>query len=629
MVEAIQVEVVEFKEKVLITTPIYYINDVPHIGHTYTTIAADILARWHRLRGDDVFFLTGLDENSVKTVQAARELGIKDIQKYADSMAAKWEKVWEILNISNDNFIRTTEERHKENVRRFFTLVYEKGDIYRGKYEGLYCEGCEAFITESDLVNGKCALHKKVPKIIKEENYFFKLSKYQDKLLEYIEENPDFIQPESRRSEVISFIREGLKDVSISRPNIEWGIELPIDVKHRFWVWFDALVNYLINEKYWPANVHLIAKDILRFHAIIWPGMLLSADYELPKKIFAHGFLTINSQKISKSLGNIIDPLYLAKKYSVDALRYFLFRETPFGQDGDFSETALKARLNNELVANIGNFIHRTLTFIWSRFDAKIPKAEEYDELDKEFEEKIRTVAQDVAKKLEKIRLEKGLEKILEFSGFCNRYFQQKQPWAKRENAKTCLYLCANAVRILAVLLEPYLPSSAEELWRQLNLKDSVHKQSWSSALELTMKSGHRINRPRPLFKKFEAKKEEMEKIPEKAKAVLEKVSMQEFSKLDLRIGKIVKAEPVPKSTNLIKLTIDVGDSETKQAVAGIAQYYTPKQLEGMQVAVVTNLEPRRIFGVESEVMILAAEDEKTISLLRPERPVKVGSKIR
>ncbi len=620
---------VKFKEKVLITTPIYYINDAPHIGHTYTTIAADILARWHRLRGDDVFFLTGLDENSVKTVQAARELGIKDIQKYADSMAKKWKKVWNILNISNDDFIRTTEERHKENVKRFFTLVYEKGDIYKGKYEGLYCEGCEAFITESDLVNGKCALHQKVPKIIKEENYFFKLSKYQDQLLRHIEENPDFIQPESRRSEVISFIKDGLRDVSISRPNIEWGIELPIDMKHRFWVWFDALVNYLVNEKYWPANVHLIAKDILRFHAIIWPGMLLSADYELPKTIFAHGFLTISGQKISKSLGNIIDPLYLAEKYSVDALRYFLFRETPFGQDGDFSETALKARLNNELVANIGNFIHRTLTFIWSRFDAKIPEAEGYDELDKGFEERIRTVAQDVAKELEKIRLDKGLEKILEFSGFCNRYFQQKQPWAKRENAKTCLYLCANAVRILAVLLEPYLPSSAEELWRQLNLKNSVHGQSWSSALELTIRSGHRINRPRPLFRKFEAKREEMEKMPEKVKAVLKKVSMQDFSKLDLRIGKILKAEAVPKSTKLIKLIIDIGGGETKQAVAGIAEYYTPKQLEGLRVAVVTNLEPRRIFGVESEVMILAAEDEKTVSLLQPERSVKAGSKIR
>lgn len=495
-------EAIKFKEKVLITTPVYYINAVPHIGHTYTTVAADVLARWHRLKGNDVLFLTGLDENSIKTVQAAKELGIEDIQKYADSMAEKWEKAWKILNISNDDFIRTTEDRHKENVRKFFTLVHQTGDIYKGKYEGLYCEECEAFLTENDLVNGKCALHQKVPKTIEEENYFFKLSKYQDRLLKYIEENPDFVQPQSRRSEIISFIKRGLKDISISRPNLEWGIPLPIDKKHRFWVWFDALINYLIDERYWPANVQLIAKDILRFHAIIWPGMLLSADYDLPKTIFAHGFLTVNSQKISKSLGNVIDPLYLAEKYSPDALRYFLLREISFGEDGDFSEETLKARLNNELVANIGNFVHRTLTFIWTRSNGKVPKAEKYDELDKEFEERIKAIATEVAEELEKIRLNRGLQKILEFSSFCNRYFQRKQPWAKKKNAKTCLYLCVNAVRSLAILVEPYLPLSAENLWQQLNLKNSVHTQNWSSARELTVKSGHVINKPKILFRK-------------------------------------------------------------------------------------------------------------------------------
>ncbi len=620
---------IKFKEKVLITTPIYYINDVPHIGHTYTTVTADVLSRWHRLKGDDVLFLTGLDENSVKTVQAARELGIKDIQKYADSMAEKWKKTWKILNISNDDFIRTTEDRHKENVKKFFTLVYEKGDIYKGTYEGLYCEGCEAFIAEGDLVDGKCPLHGKVPKSIKEENYFFKLSKYHDKLLKYIEEHPEFIQPKARRSEVISFIKMGLRDISISRPNIEWGIVLPIDKKHRFWVWFDALVNYLVNEEYWPAKIQLIAKDILRFHAVIWPGMLLSAGYELPQTIFAHGFLTINGQKISKSLGNAIDPLYLAENYSVDALRYFLLREVPFGQDGDFSEEALKARLNDELVANIGNFVNRTLTFIWTRFNGEVPKAEKYDELDKEFEDRIRMIASEIDKEFEELRLDRGLKKIVEFSSFCNNYFQRKQPWAKRESAGTCLYLCANAVKNLAILLEPYLPSSAENLWQQLNLEGSVHKQKWELTSELTLKSGHKINRPTPLFRKIEETKGETQTRLEKAGSVSEKVSFQEFSKLDLRIGKIVKAERVPKAEKLLKLTIDIGGGETKQAVAGIAQFYKPEQLEGKQIAVITNLEPRRIFGIESEVMILAAEDEKTVSFLEPERPVKVGSKVR
>jgi len=617
------------KDKVLVTTPIYYVNDVPHIGHTYTTVAADVLARWYRLRGDDVFFLTGLDENSAKTVQAAKERGIEDIQEYADSMAEKWKKAWKTLDISNDDFIRTTENRHAENVRKFFIRVYEKGDIYKGKYEGLYCEGCEAFLTESDLVDGKCALHRTTPRVIKEENYFFRLSKYQEKLLKYIEENPDFIQPKSRRREVVSFIKEGLKDISVSRPNLEWGIKLPIDSKHRFWVWFDALINYLVAEEYWPAKVQLIAKDILRFHAVIWPGMLFSAGYDLPKTVFAHGFLTVNGQKISKSLGNAIDPLYLTEKYSVDALRYFLFKETAFGEDGDFSEENLKRRFNNELVANIGNFIHRTLTFIWTRFNGKVPEAEKYDALDREFEKRIKDVCSAVSRELENIRLDRGLNKILEFSSFCNRYFQQKQPWAREEKAKTCLFLCANAVRNLAVLLEPYLPSSAENLWHQLNLENSVHKQDWDSTSQITIKSRHKINKPKPLFKKIEDIKKKVPTKEEEKMLAPEKVSFEDFSKLDLRIGKIVKAEAIPKSKNLIKLTIDIGGGETKQAVAGIAQFYAPEQLQGMQVAVVTNLQPRRVFGVESEVMILAAEDEKGVSLLKPEKTVKVGSKIR
>ncbi len=492
---------IRFNEKVLITTPIYYINDVPHIGHAYTTVAADILSRWHRLKGDDVLFLTGLDENSIKTVQAAKKVGIKDIKKYSDMIAEKWKKIWKILNISNDDLIRTTEDRHKKNVKNFFMLIHSKGDIYKGKYEGLYCEGCEAFITKSDLVNGKCPLHEKAPKIISEENYFFKLSKYQDKLLEYIEENPGFIQPESRKSEVISFIKSGLKDISISRPNLEWGIRLPIDENHYFWVWFDALINYLIDEKYWPANLHLIAKDILRFHAVIWPGMLFSAGYKLPKRIFAHGFLTVNGKKMSKSLGNVIDPVILSENYPVDAIRYFLIRDTPFGQDGDFSEKSLRTRLNNELAANIGNFIHRTLTFIWNRFEGTVPEPEKYNEQDKKFEEKIKSISTEVTKELENMRLDKGLEKILEFSSVCNRYFQQKEPWAENKNAETCLFLCANAIRNLAILIEPYLPFSAEKLWKQLNFKSSVHKQDWNSASIIAIKVGHKINKPKILFR--------------------------------------------------------------------------------------------------------------------------------
>ncbi|MCK4600851.1 MAG: methionine--tRNA ligase, partial [Phycisphaerae bacterium] len=370
--------------KFYVTTPIYYVNAEPHVGHAYSTIVADALARWHRLRGDDTFFLTGLDENSAKTVEAAREQGFEDVQKYADAMAEKWVGAWKALGITNDDFIRTTQERHHKNVEELFKKLKESGDVYKGTYEGLYCEGCEAYLTESDLEDGKCSLHRQEPKRIKEENYFFKLSKYQDRILAHIEKHPEFIQPETRRNEVLGFIRGGLKDISISRPGLEWGIKVPGDPEQTVWVWFDALVNYLLPRDRWPADVHIVAKDILRFHCVIWPGMLLAAGLKIPERIFVHGFMTVDGKKISKSLGNAIDPLYLAGRYSADALRSFLIREISFGQDGDFSERALQTRLNTELADVLGNFAHRVLTFISGRFDGKVPDGKVDSELEAE-----------------------------------------------------------------------------------------------------------------------------------------------------------------------------------------------------------------------------------------------------
>jgi len=392
--------------KFYVTTPIYYINAVPHLGHAYTTVVADIIARWHRLRGDDVFFLTGLDENSVKTVQAAKEKGFKDIQAYADSMAKIWVEAWKLLDVSYDDFIRTTQERHRRNVYELFRRVKERGDVYKGVYEGLYCEGCEAYLTEDEFVDGKCPLHNKKPKRVREENYFFKLSKYQDQILKHIESNPDFIQPEARRNEVVSFLKGGLKDVSITRPGLEWGIKNPDDPTQTLWVWFDALCNYLLPHKYWPADVHFIAKDILRFHCVVWPGMLLSAGYELPKRIFAHGFLTVEGKKISKSLGNVIDPAYLVEKYSIDVLRYFLIREVSFGQDGDFSEGSLRTRLNDELADVLGNFVHRVLTFTRDRFDGKVPEGK----VDKKLEAEIHERVQKIGKLLGELKVTQALE---------------------------------------------------------------------------------------------------------------------------------------------------------------------------------------------------------------------------
>ncbi|NYZ78481.1 methionine--tRNA ligase [Candidatus Micrarchaeota archaeon] len=494
-------------KKFYVTTPIYYVNDVPSVGSAYTTIAADIIARFHRLKGDDVFFLTGLDENSDKTVQAAKKLGVSDLQNYVDGMAVKWKKTWKILDISNDDFIRTTEERHVKVVNEFFTKVYEKGDVYKGKYEGLYCEGCEAFVTESDLVDGNCPLHKKPPKKIVEENYFFRLSKYENELREYIEKHPEFIQPESRKHEMLNFINSGLKDISISRPHKEWGIPLPIDEKQKFWVWFDALVNYIsASPRRWPADVHLIAKDILKFHTVIWGGMLLSAGYKFPKKVFAHGFLTVDGQKMSKSLGNAIDPVSLSEKYSVDALRYYLFREISFGEDGDFSEKTLKTRFNNELADAYGNFAYRTLAFVKMRFDGVVPEPAHYDEKDTEFKKKIEEIAEKVGGKLEELKLNEALEHAMQFADECNKYFNDRAPWhllkdggAGAANARTVLFLSTKAVFALSLVLYPFIPATSEKAFKQLGMKSAVKWGDYSA-----LKPGVKLGKIAPLLKKIE-----------------------------------------------------------------------------------------------------------------------------
>ena len=449
-------------EKFYITTPIYYVNDTATIGHAYTTIIGDIIARWNKSQGKNTFYLTGLDENSQKTVDAAKKLGIKDIKKYTDDMAEKWKHVWKELNISNNDFIRTTEPRHKKVVEKFFKKVYEKGDIYKGIYEGLYCDGCEAFYLEKDLIDGKCPYHKKEPKLIKEENYFFKLTKYSNQILEHIEKNPNFILPKSRRNEVISFIKEGLKDTSISRPNVEWGIPLPIDKTHHFWVWFDALVNYISGaEKYWPAELHLLAKDILRFHCILWIAMLISAEYKLPKTLFVHGFLTINGQKMGKSLGNSIDPIKLSEKYGVDELRYFLAREIPFGQDGDFSEESLKNRINNELANELGNLVNRTLTL------SKKLKEIKKSKLELEFDIK------KIKELMEEYKITEALNEIWRFVQDTNKYINQKEPWKLQgKELEVVLYNCLESIRKISILLWSFIPATCEEIQSLLNIKN-------------------------------------------------------------------------------------------------------------------------------------------------------------
>ncbi|MDD5651117.1 MAG: methionine--tRNA ligase [Candidatus Nanoarchaeia archaeon] len=484
--------------KFYITTPIYYVNDIASIGHAYTTFAGDTIARWHRMKGEDVFFLTGLDENSQKTVKAAEKAGIKDLKEYTNQMALKWITTWKNLNISNDGFIRTTENKHKKLVKEFFMKVYEKGDIYKGKYEGLYCEGCECFYTESDLVNGKCPFHKTEPKLISEENYFFKLTKYSNKILEYIEKNPNFILPNSRKNEVVEFIKMGLKDISISRPNVDWGIPLPIDKNHHFWVWFDALPNYITGApKYWPANCHLLAKDILRFHCVIWPAMLMSAGYELPKQLFVHGFLTINGQKMSKSLGNAIDPNSLAEKYSADTLRYYLLRSIPFGDDGDFSEEALINRNNSELADALGNLLNRVISMCEKYTDSKIPKGKEDKNLSSKLDFK------KIDSYIENYELHNALNEIWHFIDECNKYVNEKEPWNlaknnKQEELQSVLFNLAEGLRIISQLVYPFIPETSLKIEEQLGFKHrDEFDLKWGNAKSKSIKKGE------TLFKKI------------------------------------------------------------------------------------------------------------------------------
>ncbi len=483
-------KVFNMKRKFYITTPIYYVNDKPHIGHAYTTIAADIIARYYRLKGYDVFFLTGTDENSQKNVEAAKKAGMA-VKKYLDEMAKIWKETWKVLNISYDYFIRTTSAKHKKGVIKFFKKVYKKGDIYLGQYSGLYCIACEAFLTKRDLdKQGLCKLHKKKPIEIKEENYFFAASKYREKLIKFIKKNKRFVEPEGRRNAVLEYLEKHFQDISITRYKAEWGITSPIDKNHKIYVWFDALINYLTGvgygwdekkfKKYWPADVHLIAKDILKFHAALWPAMLLSAGLPLPKKVFAHGFLTVDGQKMSKTIGNVVDPVELAKKYPVDAIRFYLFRHIGFGEDGDFSEEKLKETINNELVNDLGNLVYRVLSLAEKFGYSKYGK--------KELEKKLKL--KKIEKHMERLELHLSLDEIWKFVKEANRYINAKKPWQNKRIAKQVNYNLLEALRIIAILLYPFMPNTSLKICKQLGVKLGNWKDCKFKRFEGKIKKG-------------------------------------------------------------------------------------------------------------------------------------------
>jgi methionyl-tRNA synthetase len=624
-----------------ITTPIYYVNDVPHIGHAYTTVAADVLARYRRMKGDRVFFLTGTDEHGQKVEKASATQGLTP-QSLADRVVVRYQELWQALKISNDDFIRTTEPRHRKVVQAFWKKVEDRGDIYLGEYEDWYCTPCETFITGLQLEDGRCPDCGREPERLKEESYFFRMSRYGDRLLKHLEENPDFIQPVSRRNEIVKFVEGGLKDLSISRTTFSWGIPVPENPRHIIYVWFDALTNYLSAlgylsdmERYndfWPADVHVIGKDILRFHAVYWPTFLMSAGLPLPKRVFSHGWWTVDGAKMSKSKGNVVDPGVMAARYGADPFRYFLLREVPFGLDGDFSEKALVSRLNSDLANDFGNLFSRVTTMLGKYCGGRLPAPGAGGELQEVAERSVDRVDEHMAN----LAFHRALQEIWGLINAANRYVDHKAPWVlvKDESMKgeldEVMYNLVETLRLLALLISPFMPETGEKGSALLGLSKGPASDSalaWGQ-----MPAGRQVAKAKPLFPRVVEGDDGGTKAtvkPAAEEGQERQISFSEFSRLDLRSGVIREAGAVPKSDRLLKLGVDTGDGKLRQVVAGIANDYSPEDLVGKEVVVLCNLKPARLMGIESQGMVLAVEKNKGLALLGFDGTVLPGRKIR
>jgi len=623
-----------------LTTPIYYVNDIPHIGHAYTTIIADSIARYARLKGIDTFFLTGTDEHGQKIEEAARKRG-KTPKEYADEISAKFKKLWDEFEISYDKFIRTTNPEHIKGVQKAFLEMYKKGDIYKDYYEGHYCVSCESFIAPSQLVNDElCPDCGKPTRIIKEESYFFRLSKYQDGILKWLKEKKPIL-PESRANEVIRFVEEGLKDLSITRTSFEWGIKLPKEIndpKHVVYVWLDALFNYLtalgygsedesLLKKYWPAKLHIVGKDILKFHAVYWPAFLMSIGYELPKVIAAHGWWTRDGEKMSKSKGNVINPKEVAEAYGVENFRYFMLREVPFGADGDFSEKALIDRINNDLGNDLGNLLNRIIGMSYKYFDGKISSANVEKYFNAELYEAKNIIENIEEKYLWKMQIHKFLEELWKILSIGNKAIDSYKPWelmkaGNEEKAMALIGLIANLLAMAAVYLHAVMPKTTSKIADVLGFE--INPESFKNINEGKLLDDFVIQKIPPLFPKIEKplmKKEETKP--------LNLITIDEFFKAELKIGEIVNAEEVKKSKKLLKLEVDLGEDKTRQIIAGIKEFYNPQELIGTQVCVVSNLKPAKLMGYVSEGMLLGAKDKNGFSLIVPQKKKKLGTQIK
>ncbi|MGC8916807.1 MAG: methionine--tRNA ligase [Thermoanaerobaculum sp.] len=629
-----------------ITTPIYYVNDLPHIGHMYTTVVADVLARYKRLRGFDVFFLTGTDEHGQKIERAAREQRIEPAQ-LADQVVGRYHELWRELAITHDDFIRTTQERHKAGVRELIRRMSAAGDIYKGSYEGWYCAGCESFYPETQLVNGRCPDFGHPVERLAEESYFFRLSAYQEKLLAFYRENPQFVRPESRFNEVVRFVEGGLKDLSISRASLRWGIPWPGDPRHVVYVWVDALTNYIsalgfgsenrdLFERYWPADVHLVGKDILRFHCVYWPAFLMSAGLPLPKQVFGHGWWLKDEKKMSKSLGNVVRPDYLIRQFGADPLRYFFLREMTFGQDASFSDEAFLARYNADLANGLGNTFARVVAMVRRYFDGKTP-------FEACGESVLRHKADEVIARyleaMEAYEFNRALEAAWELLTAVDGYVTEKAPWsiAKSEGPSPRLarimYNCLESLRLVALMACPVMPTTASKIFTAMGVEEQGRRDLAWGLLPTSAPLGPDEG---PLFPRVEEKQffaevnVSQEPSGSTPKGQEELVSIEEFSRIKLVVGKVLAAERVPKSKKLIQLEVDLGEAQPRQLVAGIGTAYQPEELVGKSIVVVANLEPATLMGVESRGMLLAATlADGSPVLLTPERDVPAGAGVK